>query len=40
MAQTASVVTGIFAGFLQNTGTGMVSAINTAVATAALDSGV
>jgi hypothetical protein len=40
MAQTASVVTGIFAGFLTATGTGMVSAINTAVATAALDSGI
>jgi hypothetical protein len=40
MAQTASVVTGIFAGFLTATGTGTESAVNIAVATAALDSGV
>ncbi len=40
MAQTASVVTGVFAGFLTTTGTGMESAINIAVATAALDAGV
>jgi hypothetical protein len=38
MAQTASVVTGIFAGFLTATGTGMASAINLAVANVATDS--
>lgn len=40
MAQTASVVAGVFTGFLTATGTGSVSAINSAVATAALDAGV
>jgi|HubBroStandDraft_4_1064222.scaffolds.fasta_scaffold261198_2 hypothetical protein len=40
MAQTASVVAQVFAGFLSATGTGAESAINSAVATAALDSGI
>jgi hypothetical protein len=40
MAQTASVVAQAFAGFLSATGTGTDSAINSAVATAALDSGI
>jgi hypothetical protein len=40
MAQTASVVAGVFAGFLSATGMGTETAINSAVATAALDSGI
>ena len=40
MAQTASVVAQVFTGFLTATGTGTESAINSAVATAALDSGI
>jgi hypothetical protein len=40
MAQTASVAAQVFAGFLTATGTGAESAINQAVATAALDSGI
>src|SRR5579864_3480203 len=40
MAQTASVVAHVFAGFLSATGTLSESAINSAVATAALDSGI
>jgi hypothetical protein len=40
MAQTASVVTGIFAGFLSAADTGIETSINQAIATAALDSGI
>lgn len=40
MAQTASVVTQVFAGFLTATGSGTQSAIDIAVATAALDAGI
>jgi hypothetical protein len=40
MAQTASVVAQVFAGFLSATGSGTESAIDSAVATAALDSGI
>ena len=40
MAQTASVVAQVFAGFLSATGMGTETAINSAVATAALESGI
>ncbi len=40
MAQTASVTAEVFAGYLTATGTGTESAINIAVATAALDAGI